>query len=67
MFAEIDLLGAFVPAIAAWFVASLLLFALADAALTKCGIYRFFWHAPLVRLALFAVFFCGLGLALSMN
>jgi Protein of unknown function (DUF1656) len=62
MFAEIDLLGAFVPAIAAWFVGSLAVFVLADALLTRAGFFRLFWHAPLVRCALFAIFFCVVGL-----
>ena len=35
MFAEIDLLGAFVPAIAAWFGGSLALFLVADALLDQ--------------------------------
>jgi protein AaeX len=65
MFAEIDLLGAFMPAIAAWFVASLGLFTLMDVLLTKAGFYRLFWHTPLVRFALFVIFFCGFGLALN--
>jgi multidrug resistance efflux pump len=59
MFAEIDVLGAFVPAIAAWLVGSLVIFVLADALLTKAGFYRLFWHKPLARLALFICFFCG--------
>jgi hypothetical protein len=65
MFAEIDLLGAFAPAIAVWFVASLVLFMPIDLLLTKSGFYRAFWHTPLVRLALFAILFSGGGLALS--
>jgi Protein of unknown function (DUF1656) len=65
MFAEIDLLGAFAPAIAVWFVASLVLFMPIDLLLTKSGFYRAFWHTPLVRLALFAILFNGGGLALS--
>lgn len=65
MFAEIDFLGAFVPGIAVWFVVSLALFSLVDLLLTASGFYRLFWHAALVRVALFAMFFCGFGLALS--
>jgi Protein of unknown function (DUF1656) len=67
MFAEIDVLGAFVPAIAAWLVGSLVIFVLADALLTKAGFYRLFWHNPLVRFALFVCFFCAGGLVLSMS
>ena len=65
MFAEIDVLGAFVPAFAAWFVASLVLFTLADVLLTKVGFYRLVWHPPLVRFALFVILLWGIGLALN--
>jgi Protein of unknown function (DUF1656) len=67
MFAEIDFLGAFVPAIAAWFLASVGLFVPLDVLLTKSGAYRLFWHPPLVRFALFAIIFCGGSLELSMR
>jgi hypothetical protein len=67
MFVEIDVLGAFVPAIAAWLVGSLVVFLVADALLTKVGFYRLFWHKPLVRFGLFACFFCAGGLVLSMS
>jgi hypothetical protein len=67
MFSEVDLLGAFVPIIVVWLVASLVIFVIADAVLTKAGFFRLVWHAPLARFALFAIFFCGAGLALSMN
>ena len=67
MLTEIDLLGAFAPAIAAWFVGALVAFVLADALLTKLGFFRFFWHAALARLAWFVIFFCTVGLALSMS
>jgi protein AaeX len=65
MFKEIDLLGAFMPGIAAWFFAALALFAVADVLLTKVGFYRLFWHSALVRFALFVIFFCGIGLAIN--
>lgn len=67
MFVEIDFLGAFVPAIAAWFLASLGLFVPIDLLLTRFGFYRLFWHTPLLRFALFAIIFSGGGLALSMR
>ncbi|WP_426418937.1 DUF1656 domain-containing protein [Bradyrhizobium genosp. A] len=67
MLAETDLLGAFVPVVAIWFVGSLVLFVPIDLLLTKSGFYRLFWHAPLVRSALFAIIFSGGGLALSMR
>jgi hypothetical protein len=65
MQAELDVLGAFVPAIAAWFVLSLAIFVPIDAVLTWRGFYRLFWHAPLARLALFACLFCGGGLVMA--
>src|SRR5438034_473752 len=40
MQSQFDLLGAFVPTIAAWFVLSLAIFVLVDALLTWCDIYR---------------------------
>jgi protein AaeX len=67
MFAEIDLLGAFVPAIIAYFLASMMLFVMADILLTKYGLYRLFWHTPLVRVALFVILFCGAGLVLNLR
>ena len=65
MFTEIDLLGAFVPAIAVWFVCSLAVFVLVDLLLTRMGFFRLFWHAPLARFGLFACLFCVGGLVLS--
>jgi hypothetical protein len=65
MFADIDLLGAFVPAIAVWFGGCLALFLVADVLLTKVGFYRLFWHAPLVRFGLFACLFCAGRMVLS--
>jgi len=63
---ELDALGAFVPAIAIWLVACLVIFLAVDALLTWWGFYRLFWHPPLARIALFGCFFCGLGLLVSM-
>jgi uncharacterized membrane protein YqaE (UPF0057 family) len=63
MFAEIDVLGAFVPAIAVWLFGSLAIFIVVDLLLTKVGFYRLFWHAALVRASLFVCFFCASGLA----
>jgi hypothetical protein len=62
MQSQFDLLGAFVPTIAAWFVFSLAVFVPVDALLTRRGLYRLFWHAPLARFALFACLFCGSAL-----
>ena len=60
---QFDLLGAFVPTIAAWFVLSLAIFVPVDALLTRRGFYRLCWHAPLARFALFVCLFCGSALA----
>ena len=67
MLADIDVLGAFVPMLAVWFVSSLALFVAADAVLTRLGFYRLFWHAPVVRCGLFACLFCGGGLAFELS
>ena len=65
MRSQFDLLGAFVPTIAAWFVVSLAIFVVVDALLTRRGLYRLFWHAPLARFALFVCLFCGGALAVA--
>ena len=65
MQSQFDLLGAFVPTIAAWLVLSLAVFVPVDAALTRRGFYRLFWHAPLARFAFFVCLFCGGALAVS--
>jgi len=62
MFSEIDVLGAFVPALALWFVVALAVFVATDALLTAARVYRLFWYTPLVRLALFIYFFCGIAM-----
>jgi Protein of unknown function (DUF1656) len=63
MQSQFDLLGAFVPTIAAWLVLSLVVFVPVDALLTRRGFYRLFWHAPLARFALFVCLLCGGALA----
>jgi hypothetical protein len=62
MQSQFDLLGAFVPSIAAWFVLSLAIFVPVDALLTRRGFYRLFSHGPLARFALFVGLFCGSAL-----
>jgi protein AaeX len=62
---DLDVVGAFVPMLALWFALSLGLFAPVDALLTSRGFYRFFWHPPLARFALFLCLFCGVALVLS--
>jgi protein AaeX len=63
MFAEVDVLGAFVPAIAVWLFGSLVIFIIPDVLLTKVGFYRLFWHPALARASLFVCWFCAGGLA----
>jgi hypothetical protein len=63
MFTDIDVLGAFVPAITVWLFAALAIFIVADVLLTKAGFYRLFWHTALVRVSLFVFCFCAAGLA----
>jgi Protein of unknown function (DUF1656) len=65
MHSQFDLLGAFVPTIAVWFVLSLAIFVPVDALLTRRGFYRLFWHPPLARFAFFICLFCGGGLVMS--
>jgi len=65
MQSQFDLLGAFVPTIAAWLVLLLAVFVPVDALLTRRGFYRLFWHAPLARFALFVCLFCGSALVVA--
>ena len=65
MQSQFDLLGAFVPTIAAWFVLSLAIFVPVDALLTRRRFYHLFWHAPLARFALFVCLFCGSALVVA--
>jgi hypothetical protein len=65
MQSQFDLMGAFVPTIAGWFVLSLAVFVPVDAMLTRRDFYRLFWHAPLARFALFVCLFCGSALVVT--
>jgi len=67
MFSEVDVLGAFVPVLVVWLATALVIFAIADALLTKVGFFRLFWHPPLARFALFVLLFCTVRLALGAN
>jgi len=62
MFTDVDVLGAFVPGIAVWLLASLVIFIILDALLTRAGLYRLFWHPALARVSLFVCWFCAVGL-----
>jgi protein AaeX len=63
MFAEVDILGAFVPGIAVSLFGSLVIFIILDVLLTRVGLYRLFWHPALARVSLFVCWFCAGGLA----
>jgi hypothetical protein len=65
MRSDFDLVGAYVPTLALWFVISLAIFVAVDALLTWGGFYRLFWHAPLARFAVFVCLFCGGALVMS--
>ena len=65
MQSQFDLLGAFVPTVAAWFVCSLAIFVPVDVLLAWRAFYRLCWHAPLARFALFVCLFCGGALAVT--
>lgn len=65
MYSQLDILGAFVPTLAGWLAFSLAIFVPVDALLARRGGYRFFWHVPLVRFALFICLFCGGALIVS--
>jgi hypothetical protein len=67
MFAEVDVLGAFVPGIFVWCVISLALFVAANALFTMLGFFRFVWHPQLVRFSLFVIMFCSIGLLMTVN
>jgi Protein of unknown function (DUF1656) len=59
MRSDLDVLGAYAPTLALWFVISFAIFVAVDTLLTRCGFYRLFWHAPLARFAAFVCLFCG--------
>ena len=61
MLGEVDILGAFMPRAATWFVFAFVIFAIADWRLAKTSFYKYFWHPPLVRFALFISLFCAGG------
>jgi Protein of unknown function (DUF1656) len=67
MQSQFDLMGAFVPTLAAWLVLSLAVFVPVDALLTRRGFYRLFWHPSLARFALFVCLFCGSALLVTMH
>jgi hypothetical protein len=62
MLREIDLFGGLAPSLLLYFLAAVVLFLVVDRVLSTLGFYRIVWHAPLVRLAIFACLFSGLVL-----
>jgi len=62
MLREVDLFGGLAPSLLLYFLAAIVLFLVIDRLLSPLGLYRFVWHPPLVRLALFVCLFSGLVL-----
>jgi hypothetical protein len=61
---EIDIQGVLVPGLLPIFLGCLLLMALVDLLVGRYGLYRYVWHPPLFRLALFACVFSLAGFLL---
>ena len=61
---EIAIQGVLVPGLLPIFLGCLLLMALLDLLVGRYGLYRYVWHPPLFRLALFACLFGLAGLLL---
>jgi hypothetical protein len=61
---EIAIYGVLVPGLLPIFLACLLLMALLVVLIGRYGLYRYVWHPPLFRLALFACLFGLAGLLL---
>ncbi|WP_416424750.1 DUF1656 domain-containing protein [Pseudomonas sp. App30] len=61
---ELFFLELYLPTLLLVLGASALLAWLLDRALIALNLYRFFWHAPLVRLSLFICLFSALALTI---
>jgi Protein of unknown function (DUF1656). len=61
---EIAIYGVLLPGLLPIFLGCLLLMALVDLLVGRYGLYRYVWHPPLFRLALFACLFGLAGLLL---
>ncbi|MEW9622855.1 DUF1656 domain-containing protein [Rhodanobacter geophilus] len=61
---EIAICGVLVPGLLPIFLGCLLLMVLVDVLIGRYGLYRYVWHPPLFRLALFACLFGLTGLLL---
>lgn len=55
MIGEIDLYGVFVPTLLVCGLVAVATLGLLRRVLTRIGVYRVVWHAPLVNLALFVI------------
>lgn len=55
MIGEIDLYGVFVPTLLVCGLVAMAMLGLLRRVLTRIGVYRVVWHAPLVNLALFVI------------
>jgi len=55
MIGEIDLYGVFVPTLLVCGLVAVAMLGLLRRVLTRIGVYRVVWHAPLVNLALFVI------------
>ena len=62
MLREVGLFGALVPSLLFYFLAAVALFLLVDRLASRVGLFHWFWHPPLVRLALFVCLLSGLVL-----
>ena len=60
MLREIGFVGAGMPSLLFYFLAAIPLFLVIERLASPLGLYRFVWHPPLVRLALFVCLFSGL-------
>jgi protein AaeX len=62
MLREVNLFGGLAPSLLLYFLAAVVLFLMIDRLLSPLGFYRFVWHPPLARLAVFVCLFSGLVL-----
>jgi Protein of unknown function (DUF1656) len=60
MLVEWAVFGALVPTLLLYFLGAIPLFLMFDQLATRVGLYRLFWHPPLVRLAFFVCLLSGL-------
>ena len=65
MFSEVDVFGGFLTIIVVWCAASLVMFVYTNGLLKEVGFFRYVWNPALVRVSLFVISFCSVGLVLS--